>query len=255
MLYARVATGFCPHCDVPITSQTRDQIIARLQSLSEAPEYLILAPVVRGQKGEYRELFESLQRQGYARARVDGEVYRLAEIPALQRQQKHDIEVVVSRFSPGSTPRTTIATAVAEALKLGENSLYVTPWLDGQDHDPSSPPTEPTAARGKRRRRATHGEADLVFSSQYACPQCGHSSLPPTPQLLSFNSPVGMCGTCGDWESIHLCAELIIPDPTLSIRRGGGLLGSWSELGRWQRHQLLASESGSKRMACNPGKV
>ncbi|MEZ6138340.1 MAG: hypothetical protein R3C53_25940 [Pirellulaceae bacterium] len=82
VLYARVATGFCPKCDVPITSQTRDQIIARLQELSDAPEYLIMAPVVRGQKGEHRDLFTTLQRQGYARARIDGEVGRLAEAPA-----------------------------------------------------------------------------------------------------------------------------------------------------------------------------
>ncbi len=163
VLFARVATGFCPKCDVPIASQTRDQIIARLQSLREAPEYLIMAPIVRGQKGEYRDLFESLQRQGYARARVDGKVYRLSEIPALQRQQKHDIEVVVTRFAPETTPRTSIADGVNEALKLGENTLIVTAWDEQAEKDRS----EIEANEEKPRPRAV-ARTNLATTTWYS---------------------------------------------------------------------------------------
>ncbi|MBX3422055.1 MAG: excinuclease ABC subunit UvrA [Pirellulaceae bacterium] len=255
VLYARVATGFCPECQVPITSQTRDQIIARLQGLTEAPEYLILAPLIRGQKGEYRDLFESLQRQGFARARVDGQIYRLAEVPALQRQQKHDIEVVVTRYSPSGTPRTAVADAVLQALKLGSGTLIVTPWHE-PDSQAASPPTDTEAPKPTRRRAAKARSHELVFSSQYACPQCGYSALPPTPQLLSFNSPAGMCETCeGLGEEFTFAPQLIIPDPTRSLRRGAiELLGSWNDLGRWQRHLWLSvGESIEKRHGLQAG--
>jgi excinuclease ABC subunit A len=135
VLFARVSTGFCPTCDIPIASQTRDQIVVRLQDLRDSEEYLILAPIVRGKKGEYRDLFESLQRQGYARGRIDGQICRLSDAPHLQRQQKHDIEVVVTRFKPTSTPRAKIAEAVNEALKLGENTLIVVPWDEPEPGD------------------------------------------------------------------------------------------------------------------------
>ncbi len=256
VLFARVATGFCPKCEVPIASQTRDQIIARLQSLREAPEYLILAPIVRGQKGEYRDLFESLQRQGYARARVDGKVYRLSEVPALQRQQKHEIEVVVTRYSPETTPRTTVADGVSEALKLGENTLVVIPWDEQAEKDRSEIEANEEKPKASRRRASKQADSDLVLSSQYACPQCGYSSLPPTPQLLSFNSPAGMCQVCeGLGEQFTFAPELIIPDPTMSLKRGAiELLGPWNDLGRWQRHQLMSvSESIEKEYNLEAG--
>ncbi|MCR9292599.1 MAG: excinuclease ABC subunit UvrA [bacterium] len=252
VLYARVGTGFCSKCQIPIASQTRDQIVAQLQALSEADEYLILAPIVRGQKGEHRELFESLQRQGYARARVDGQVCRLSEAPALNRQQKHDIEVVVSRFEPSQTPRSKIADSVNEALKLGENSLIVIPWQDesaGQD----LPEDEEPPKRGRRRKKPS---TDLVISSEYACPQCGLSTMPPTPQLLSFNSPNGMCHVCeGLGRQFTFAPELIIPDPSKSLRQGAiELIGGWNDIGRWQRHQLMSvSQSIEKEHGLQPG--
>ncbi|MCC7335729.1 MAG: excinuclease ABC subunit UvrA [Pirellulaceae bacterium] len=252
VLYARVATGFCSKCDIPIASQTCDQIVVRLQDLRDADEYLMLAPVVRGQKGEYRELFESLQRQGYARARIDGQVARISDAPQLQRQQKHHIEVVVARFNPRETARGKIAEAVTESLKLGENTLIVIPWNEADADSPSfdeanaaddeqdEAPAAPKSRRGRTRAAKQTGE--LVMSSEYACPQCGLSSMPPTPQLLSFNSPSGMCGVCeGLGRQFTFSPELIVPDPTRSLRRGAiELLGGWNDLGRWQRHQLMS---------------
>lgn len=241
VLYARVAIGFCPKCDIPITSQTRDQIIAQLQSLSDSDEYLILAPVIRGQKGEHRDLFETLQRQGYARARIDGEVVRLSQAPNLARQQKHDVEVVVAKFNPRETPRTTIADAVHESLKMGENTLIVIAWNE-QEAEQKKQIEEAEEKPKRSKRKATKPKADLILSSEYACPQCGYSSLPPSPQLLSFNSPTGMCNTCeGLGQQFTFAPELIVPDSTLSLRRGAiELLGSWNDMGRWQRHQLMS---------------
>ncbi len=265
VLYARVGIGFCPKCDVPIASQTRDQIVARLQDLAESEEYLILAPVVRGQKGEYRELFESLQRQGYARARIDGEVLRLSDAPQLQRQQKHHIEVVISRFSPRATSRAKIADAVNESLKVGENTLIVIPWQEKDDketadaeaaadeREQAEEDVELVSSIARRKKKLAN---DLIMSSEYACPTCGLSSLPPTPQLLSFNSPTGMCGICeGLGRQFTFSPDLIVPDATRSIRRGAiELLGGWNDLGRWQRHQLMSvSESIEKEYGLQTG--
>lgn len=256
VLYARVSTGFCPKCDVPIASQTRDQIVARLQALSE-DEYLVLAPIVRGQKGEYKDLFESLQRQGYARARIDGQVLRLSQAPPLQRQQKHHIEVVVAKFQPQTTSRSKLADSVNEALKLGENTLIVIPWNEAEETGSAaenSADDQPAESKPRRGRSAQHG--DLIMSSEYACPKCGLSSLPPTPQLLSFNSPSGMCGVCeGLGRQFTFSPELIVPDPTRSLRRGAiELLGTWNELGRWQRHQLMSvGESIEKEFSMQAG--
>ncbi len=240
VLFARVATGFCSKCDVPITSQTRDQIIAKLQSLDESEEYLILAPVIRGHKGEHKDLFETLGRQGYARARIDGEVCRLSAAPHLNRQQKHDIEVVVAKLNPKTTPRPSIADAVNEALRLGENTLIVMPWDEKESENQQQ--VEEEADRPRRSRKRRQSSSDLIMSSEYACPKCGASSMPPTPQLLSFNSPSGMCHVCeGLGRQFTFSPELIIPDPSKSIRNGAiQLLGAWSDMGRWQRHQLMS---------------
>jgi excinuclease ABC subunit A len=257
VLYARVATGFCPKCDIPIASQTRDQIIARLQNLTGSEEFLIMAPIVRGQKGEHRDLFETLQRQGYARARIDGEVCRLSQAPDLQRQQKHEIEVVIARFNPKETPRSTIADAVNESLKMGENTLIVIPWDEAETEQKKE--IEAAEERPKRgRRKSSSLKSDLVLSSEYACPQCGYSSLPPSPQLLSFNSPTGMCNVCeGLGQQFTFAPELIVPDPTQSIRRGAiELLGSWNDMGRWQRHQMMSvGESIEKQFEMSAGEA
>lgn len=254
VLYARVAIGFCAKCDVPIASQTRDQIIAKLQALSDSKEYLMLAPIVRGQKGEHKELFESLQRQGYARARIDGEVCRLSDAPNLNRQQKHHVEVVISKFEPKDTSRSKIADAVNESLKLGENTLIVIPW-DEADAKNRKAVDEEAEDKPKRSRKKKNS-SDLIMSSEYACPECGASTMPPTPQLLSFNSPAGMCNVCeGLGRQFTFSPELIIPDSNNSIKKGAvELLGGWDDMGRWQRHQLVSvSESIEKEHGMEAG--
>ncbi|MFO1066668.1 MAG: excinuclease ABC subunit UvrA [Pirellulales bacterium] len=238
VLTARVGTGHCPECRVPITSQTRDQIVSAIASLTDHKEVLILAPLIQGQKGEHRDLFDSLRRQGYARARVDGQIVPLSSPPQLGRQLRHDIEVVVSRLEPASASRGTISDAVNEALRLGENTLIVTPFTE-LNESIEAETERPAAARRKRAAKGSSG--DIVMSSQYACPKCSRSFAPPTPQLLSFNSPQGMCPECeGLGRQYTFAPQLLIPDTSKSIRRGAvEILGVWNDMSRWQRHQLM----------------
>ncbi len=166
VLFARVGQGHCPNCDRIVAAQTRDQIIARVASLPPA-EYSILAPVIRGQKGEYKDLFDELGRSGYTRARVDGKVVALTARIKLDRQIKHHIEVVIDRLAiradPSASQKTKLAEAVEAALKLGEGTVIVA----GDDRP------------------------DLLLSSSYACGHCGLSLRPTKPAAVQLQQPGG----------------------------------------------------------------
>src|SRR5438874_1131175 len=125
VLYARVGLGHCPECGRPITAQTREQILATILALPAGTRFLVLAPVVRGQKGEYRDLFADMLRRGFVRARVDGEVVRLSDDLKLDRRIKHDLEIIIDRLKSDAQVRTRLAEAVEQALALGEGSLIV----------------------------------------------------------------------------------------------------------------------------------
>ena len=224
VLFARVGKGHCPTCNKPITSQTRDQIVARLLGQAEGEQVkFFLAPLIRGQKGEYKDLFEDLRRQGFARARVDGVVIRLAEPPKLERQIRHSIEVVIDRFAIQSVNKARLAEAVDLSLKLGEGTMLVANELGSGD--------EPQTAAV---------EHDQVFSLEYSCASCGTSFPPPSPQMLSFNSPQGMCLACeGLGESETLDALRIIGEPTKSLKQGAiAPLGTWTEMAKYERGEL-----------------
>src|SRR5438876_5893041 len=138
VLYARIGQGHCVQCGRPITAQTREQIIARIQALPEGSRFLILAPVIRGQKGEYKDLFQDLRRRGFVRARVDGQVVRLSDDLKLDRRIKHNIEVIIDRLKNEPKVRPRLAEAVDQALALGEGSLIVA--VEGSEKD--SPPAQ-----------------------------------------------------------------------------------------------------------------
>src|SRR5947208_9345859 len=125
VLYARIGQGHCPECGRPITAQTREQIIARILALPDGTRFLVLAPVIRGQKGEYKDLFEEMLKRGFVRARVDGQVVRLTDDLKLDRRIKHDIEIVIDRLKNEPRVRHRLAEAVEQALSLGEGSLIV----------------------------------------------------------------------------------------------------------------------------------
>ena len=229
VLYARVGQGHCPQCHRPITAQSREAIIARIQSLPAKLAFMVLAPVVRGQKGEFRDLFEDLLKKGFVRARVDGQVVQLSENLSLDRQMRHDIEVVVDRLVNGPTIRTRLGEAVDLALKLGEGTLIIAT----EDSSPAS------AGVQKKTKRGTGVQAgDLVVSADYACNHCGLSFQPPSPQLFSFNSPRGMCLECdGLGTMFSFDPEKLVPDPSKSFSQGCiELVGPWKDLGRWKRH-------------------
>src|SRR5438128_6833042 len=194
VLYARIGQGHCPECGRPITGQSREQIIARIQALPEGTRFLLLAPVIRGQKGEYKDLFEDLLKRGFVRARVDGQVVRLTDDLKLDRRIKHNIEVVIDRLKNEPRMRPRLAEAVDQALLLGQGSLIVAvddgereaPSAEHEDETDDSPRSAPVAPQ----------VTDLLLSAHYACLHCDKSYEPPSPQLFSFNSPQGMCLEC-----------------------------------------------------------
>ncbi len=219
VLYARVGTGYCPQCHRKITAQTRQQILEQIAQLPEGTRFLVLAPMIRGQKGEYRDLFGDLLKQGFVRARVDGAVVRLTDDLRLDRQMRHNIEVVIDRLTAGPSTRQRLAEAVELALRMGGGNLIVSPE-----------PDEAAAAKTPA--------ADIQLSAHYACTHCQLSFEPPSPQMFSFNSPQGMCHECqGLGEIYGFDSGLLIPDPSRSFQQGCvEILGTWREMGRWRRH-------------------
>jgi len=234
VLFARVGDGHCPNCGRRITAQSREQILQRILELPQETHFSVLAPLVRGQKGEYRDLFEDLQKQGFARSRVDGEIVTLSSDLQLDRQMRHDIDVVVDRLVLKPGVRSRLAEAVELAVKLGDGNLIVA--REDSDQDKTGPSSK-RATRGKNRRdRAAAG--DLLLSVDYSCGPCGLSFEAPTPQLFSFNSPQGMCYECdGLGEIYSFDPDLLVPDPKLTFKQGAiETIGRWKDIGRWKRH-------------------
>ena len=223
VLYARVATNNCPHCQIPITAQPADAITARLMTSPAKQTLWVLAPLVRGQKGEFRDLFEDLRKQGFNRARVDGETMLLAEPPLLDRSRRHDVEVVVDRIVSSDRDFGRVQEAVEIALRLGESTMMVS--LTQANSMAVGIPAE-----------------DDLYSSQYSCSSCGESFLPPSPQLYSFNSPQGMCPSCDGLGHLYtFVPDKLVSEPKLSIRKGAiAVIGGWTDFSR-QRRQVYKS--------------
>ncbi|WP_149112938.1 excinuclease ABC subunit UvrA [Limnoglobus roseus] len=214
VLFARVGQGHCAKCQRPITAQTREQVIGRILALPERTRFLLMAPVVRGQKGEFKDFFADMLKRGYVRARVDGQVVKLSDDLKLDKRIKHTIEIVIDRLVVESRVRPRLAEAVEQALSLADGAVIVS--VEAKD-----------------------GTAeDILLSANYACTHCNISYEPPTPQLFSFNSPMGMCPECdGLGTKYSFDATLLLPDPTKSIHEGAiTLLGSLKSMGRWRRH-------------------
>ncbi|MEX2093286.1 MAG: excinuclease ABC subunit UvrA [Pirellulales bacterium] len=248
VLFARVGQGHCPKCQRIITAQSREEILARIQQLPAGTKFAILAPLIRQQKGEYKDLFEDLLKQGFVRARVDGDLVQLSDKLSLDRQMRHDIEVVIDRLAMKGDIRPRLAEAVELALRQGEGNLIVATEeeVSGSKFQVPSSEDDPTlnlepetlSSPGKRRKRNAAREGDMLFSSAYACTHCGLSFEPPSPQLFSFNSPQGMCQVCdGLGVQYSFDPDLLAPFPKLSFKEGCfELIGPWHDLGRWRRH-------------------
>jgi len=189
LLYARVGQPHCPVCGKLISRQSREQIVDRILALPEESRIQVLGPIVRGRKGEYRQLFEDLRRQGFARVRVDGIVYEIGEDIPLDKNKKHWIEVVVDRIITRPDVKTRLADSLETALKLGQGIVYV----DVLENENAG-----TRERGNAKKKALADPTEglLVFSQLFACPD--HGSLLPEiePRIFSFNSPYGACPSC-----------------------------------------------------------
>jgi excinuclease ABC subunit A len=250
VLFARVGQGHCPQCGRPIAAQSREQILASILALPEATRFLILAPVVRGQKGEYKDLFQDMLKRGFLRARVDGRLVRLSDDLQLDRKIKHNIEIVIDRLRSEPKVRPRLAEAVEQALLLGEGNIIVAPDAEpgrqgekengrqGDDDGLFKAPTSLSPGLPFSPPSAASLASDILLSAHYACTQCGLSYEPPSPQLFSFNSPHGMCPDCdGLGTRFTFDPELLIPDPNLSFYEGAiPIVGPLRGMGRWRKH-------------------
>lgn len=207
LLFARAGTQYCPVCGERVTAQTPQQIVDRLLELPEGTRYQVLAPVVRGRKGEYADLFRELQGKGFSRARVDGDVVQLASPPTLEKKLKHDIEVVVDRLVSREGVQRRLTDSVETALGLAGGLLVV----ELVDADPDDP---------QRERR---------FSENRACPNDHVLTLEEVePRTFSFNAPYGACPECtGIGSRLEVDPELVIPDDELSLAQGA--VAPWAQ--------------------------
>lgn len=219
LLFARAGTQHCPVCGERVTAQTPQQIVDRLLELPEGTRYQVLAPVVRGRKGEYADLFKELQAKGFARARVDGEVVQLASPPTLEKKLKHDIEVVVDRLVAREGVQRRLTDSVETALGLAGGLLVV----EMVDADPDDP---------ERERR---------FSENRACPNDHQLTLEEIePRTFSFNAPYGACPECtGIGSRLEVDPELVVPDEDLSLRDGA--VAPWAQISSEYFERVLSA--------------
>jgi excinuclease ABC subunit A len=199
LLFARAGRPHCPNCGKAIAKQTPQNIVDQILGLEEGTRFQVLAPVVRGRKGEFVDLFKDLTVQGFSRARVDGTVHQLAEAPKLKKQEKHTIEVVVDRLAVKSDAKSRLTDSIETALKLAAG-LVILDFVDLKDGEP---------------------EKENTFSEHMACHDCELSFGELEPRSFSFNSPFGACPECtGLGIKLEVDHELIIPDDSLSISEG-----------------------------------
>ncbi len=200
LLYARLGTPHCPDCGAEIRHQSLEQIVAGIQDLPEGTKLSLLAPVVRGRRGHYRELLENVRSEGYVRARIDGVIRDLDEVERLERYQVHDIEVVVDRPVVRGGTQTRLADSVRTALSVGSGTCIA----------------------------LTEDGEEILFSQLFACPECGRGFEEPNPNTFSFNSPYGQCENCKGLGTVDsFDPELIVPDPSVSL--SDGAIRGWSD--------------------------
>lgn len=213
LLYARVGVVHCPECGRAIERQTVDQIVDRVMGMGEGTRFIVVAPVVRGKKGEYAKLFASFRKSGFVRVKVDGNIYGLEEEIKLDKQIKHNISVVIDRLAVKAGAERRIAEAVETALKLADGLVVI-------DRDGT----------------------ETLYSDRYACPDCGVSIEEVEPRLFSFNSPFGACPACtGLGFTQRIDPDLVIKNPELSINEGAMIVSGWNmDTGAWARMYMNA---------------
>ncbi len=217
LLFARAGEPRCPDHDLPLKASTVSEIVDRILAFEEGTRMLLLAPVVSGRKGEHQGVIDGLRSQGYIRARLDGEVHELDQLPALDRKSRHTIEAVVDRFRVRADHQQRLAESVETALALSGGKVMAA-WMDDPDREP------------------------LVFSAQFACTLCGYSIPELEPRLFSFNNPAGACRQCsGLGERTFFDPARIVMHPELSMP--GGAIRGWDRCNAYY-YQMLQALAG-----------
>lgn len=199
LLYARIGIPHCPKCGRVIRRQTVDEVVEQVMAFGEGARVQIIAPAVRGRKGEHVKLLEQIQKDGYVRVKVDGEIYDIADVPKLDKKLKHTIDVIVDRI---------VVRAGAESRLAGS--------------------LETTFAFGAGLAKVEHNGEEQLFSENYACPDCGVSIEELTPRMFSFNNPYGACPTCSGLGALmKIDPALIVPNEELSLRQGAINVTGW----------------------------
>ena len=199
LLYARVGTPYCPNCGIKIEKQSIDQIVDDIMKLEQGTKIQILGPIVREKKGEYKKIFEEYQKEGYVRARVDGEIVELSDDIELDRKKKHTIEIIIDRLVIKEDIRARLTESVETALRIANNLVIVD----------------------------VVGSEEKLYSANYACPKCGFSIEELTPRMFSFNNPMGACPECtGIGYLQKMDEDLLVPDKEATLYDGIKLYGS-----------------------------
>src|SRR5216684_3183218 len=246
LLWSRVGKPHCPICGRPIVGQSAEQIIDQVMELAEGSRFMVLAPVVRGRKGEYGKLLEELRADGFARVVIDGRVRMLEESIVLDKRYKHDISVVVDRLVMRHDLRKRLADSIETAVALAEGLVEIEIVGSGRSASAGGDRGEGDAAEAEPQRLGAKGAkgaraaatqilpgmapppgASFTFSERFACPEHGPSLVELEPRIFSFNSPHGACDRCtGLGSQMEIDPELVVPDPSLSI--GDGALAPWA---------------------------
>ncbi len=223
LLFARVGIPYSPATGLPIESQTVSQMVDRIMGLAEGTKIMLLAPIVRGRKGEYRKELQDLRRQGFQRVKIDGEIYDIAEAPALDKKRKHDISVVIDRLVVKPDIGHRLPDSIETALRLADGLLIV----------------ENVSAKN-----------EFTLSSKFACPVSGFTIEEIEPRLFSFNSPHGACPACdGLGEKLYFDPDLVVPDPTLSL--SNGVIAPWKTMTSAFYTQTLSSLARAYKLSIN----
>jgi excinuclease ABC subunit A len=215
LLFARIGDPTCYKCGRPISRQSVQEITDKVMALDEGAKFQILSPVISGRKGEYKDLFEKLQKDGFVRVRVDGSIYTLDETIPLDKNKKHSVEVVVDRLVNGPTVKGRLVDSLETALKLSSNGTVIVDLT---------------------------GKEQIIFSELLACPHCGISYDELSPRMFSFNNPFGACETCsGLGYLLEIDPDLVVPDPSLSLMNGA--IVPWNgaaTMGSWNQQMMLS---------------
>ena len=214
LLFARVGTPHCPEHNIALRAQTVSEIVDSIMAQPEGSRWLLLAPLVRARKGEHLQLFENLRVNGFIRARVDGEIYELEDLPKLDKNKKHDIAAVVDRFAIKEELAQRLADSVEMALRLSSGLVQLAPYTEGEGQE-------------------------VMFSARYSCPECDFSVPELEPKLFSFNSPEGACEHCdGMGNESFYDPELLVPDTSLSLQAGA--IRGWEPHNPYLYHMVKA---------------